>query len=182
MKIKANQAELVAARIARDLMNNKLVKFSQGMDPATAAIKTVLLEDIQKEQEIDAEAYEILEENDEEIEFQRVDRKQLFWMIKKKICEEDGFIFDKEDRYNNISHLVLNKLYDEDLILFDVSENRIISQILRSIFDFGKAQESVEDRVREKILSLKRQIKRGTEEYDILFEKYFVEEMNKIGM
>jgi len=182
MKIKTNHVELVALRIIRDLVNNRLVKFSQGLEPATEVVKNVLLKDIKEEQEIDAEVYEILDANDDEIEFQRIDRKQLFWMIKKRICEEDGFILTREDRYNNISHLILNNLYNEDLILFDISENRIISQILRSIFDFGRAQDDIEERVKEKISSLKRQIIRGTEEYEILFEKYFSEEMNKQGL
>lgn len=182
MKIRQNHTELVGNRIARDLLSSGLAKFTEGIDPIVAIIKEILNQDIKQEAQIDAEAFEILDDNEEAIEFQRADRKQLFWMIKRKICEEDGFIIDKEDRYNNIAHNILSEIYDQDLIFFTVSETRIKSQIVRSIFDFGKSQDDIEDKVREKIGLLKKQIRRGTEEYEILYEKFFAEEMQKVGL
>ncbi len=182
MKIRANHARLVAERIARDLLNSKVMKFTEGMDPVVAVAEKHILEDISWEAEIDAEVEDIIDENEEAIEFQRADRKQLFWMVKRKICEEDGFVLDKDDRYSNVAHQILDELYEEDLVFFDVSETRLKSQIVKSILNFGKFQDEIEDRVREKISSYKREIRKGSDEYTILFDKFFIEEMGKLGL
>lgn len=182
MKIRANHARLVADRIARDLLNSKVMKFVEGMDPVVAIAEKHLLDDIDWEADIDAEVEEIIDANEEAIEFQRADRKQLFWMVKRKICEEDGFILDREDRYSNIAHKILDELYEEDLVLFEVSETRLKSQMVKSILDFGKFQDDIEDKVRDKIASYKRDVKKGSEEYLILFDKFFAEEMGKLGL
>lgn len=181
MRIKLNHVELVSQRIARDLLSSKLVRFTEGMDFVVEVAKEILAKNIKWELEIDFEVSEIIDENEEEIEFQRADRKQLFWLIKRRISNEDGFILDKEERYNDLAHKILDELYERDLIFFTVSETRIKSQIVRSIFEFGRSQDEIEDKVKEKISSLKKDIKKGSTEYEILFEKYFEEEMAKIG-
>lgn len=182
MRIKENQARFVADRIARELLNSGIVKFTRGMDPLVEIAEKHLQEDIKWEKEIDVEADGLMEEYQDEIEFQRVDRRQLFWMIKRKICEEDGFNLDKDERYSSISHEILDEYLDEDLITFNVSDTRVKNIIVKAIFEFGKFQDEIDSRVREKIASYKREIRKGTEEYEILTEKFYEEEMNRLGL
>ncbi len=182
MRIKENQVRFVADRIARDLLNSKVVKFTEGMDPLVTIAEKHILEDIKWEREIDVETEGLMEDYQDEIEFQRVDRRQLFWMIKRKICDEDGFNLDKDERYSSIAHDILNEYLDRDLLTYNVSDTRIKNIIVKAIFDFGKFQDEIDNKVRAKIASYKRTIKKGTEEYEILTEKFYEEEMNKLGM
>ncbi|MCV6607561.1 MAG: DUF507 family protein [Campylobacterales bacterium] len=182
MRIKENQARFVADRIAREMLNSGVVKFKEGMDPLVTIAEEHLLDDIKWEKDIDVEADGLMEDYQDEIEFQRVDRRQLFWMIKRKICDEDGFNLDKDERYSSISHDILNEYLKKNLVTYNVSDTRVKNIIVKAIFDFGKFQDQVDSKVREKIASYKRDIKKGTEEYEILTEKFYEEEMNRLGM
>ena len=42
-------------------------------------------------------------------------------MIKKKLAPEFGVILSYEDRYSDLSHKILDSLYEADLINYDVS-------------------------------------------------------------
>ena len=125
---------------------------------------------------------QICEENEEQIEFNLVDERQLFFMIKKKLAPEFGVILNYEERYSDISHKILDELYEEDLIHFDVTENRIKNIIYNAITSIMAETSKVDDIVMEKIRSYKKRYIPGTDEFDILYEKIYKEEMTKRGM
>ena len=87
-----------------------------------------------------------------------------------------------EERFSDISHKILDELYEEDLIHFDVSENRVKNIIYNSISSFISVASEIDDAVMEKIRSYKRKFIPGTDEFEILYEKLYREEMNKRGM
>ena len=125
---------------------------------------------------------DICEDNEEEIEFQLVDERQLFFMIKKKLAPEYGVILNYEERYSDVSHKILDELYEEDLIHFDVTENRIKNIIYNAITSFIADTSEIQDAVMDKIRSYKKRYIPGTDEFDILYEKLYKEEMTKRGM
>jgi hypothetical protein len=110
------------------------------------------------------------------------DPRTLFWMIKREIAPAKGLILDKDDRFNNLAHRILDDLYEEDLINYSVSENLVKNVIGKAILDYGRRQEEIEDRVHERIKKTRRDAIRGSEEYDILFSKYYEEELRKLGL
>lgn len=182
MRLRPEHAKFIGDKIARDLANCEFVKLTTGLDPVSAVGEKHILEDIVAEKEVTGKVHEIMDAQDEEIEFYQADRKQLFGMIRRKIANEMGFNLDREERYSNVSHTILDELYEEDLIHFSVSDTRVKNVITNAIFDYIKKQDEIDDRVHEKIKHYKRKVDYGTEEYDIIFQKLYEEELRKLGM
>ncbi len=182
MRLAVEHARFIAEKIARNLAGSGLVSLVQGEEPVISVAEAKILEDIKQERAVDAEVARLMEEQDEEIDFYQADRKQLFWMIKRKVAAELDFSVDREERFGRLAHRILDELYEEDLVNYSVGENRITNLITKAIFDYGRRQDELEDRVHEKIQNYKRTVRRGTEEYDILFAKLYEEEIAKLGL
>ncbi|AJC85888.1 DUF507 family protein [Campylobacter sp. RM16704] len=182
MRIKPAHIPYIANKIILDLMHSSFVKIKDDNQKLIKITKEILEIDVLNERKLDEKAKELLESQEDEIEFMQIDRKNMFWMIKKKLASEFKFILDSEDRYNNISHKILKNLIDEDLINFNVSENRVKNLIFSSIMAYLKEYEKLEDVVYEKISNYKRKLIPGSEEYELVFEKLYQEELRKKGL
>ena len=102
--------------------------------------------------------------------------------MKKKLAKEYGVILSYEDRFSNVAHLVLQNAWKKGLIDYSVSENRIKNIIYGSIEEYLKTYEILQDVVIDKIDGYKRKLIPGTEEYDIVFERLYEDELRKRGM
>lgn len=100
----------------------------------------------------------------------------------REYVKSKGLILNRDDRANALAHKILDDLYEDDLINYSVDENRVKNLIGKAILDFARRQEELEERVRAKIKSLKRKVLHGTIEYDILFLKYYEEELKRLGL
>jgi hypothetical protein len=76
----------------------------------------------------------------------------------------------------HLSHLVLNHLNADDQVEFFADPQEIRQEIVKLISDEMKADEAIEALVRRKIESQKRTIVEGSEEWEILYRKYYEEE------
>jgi hypothetical protein len=76
-----------------------------------------------------------------------------------------------------ISHLILNQLDADDEVEYYADPQEIRQQILKLISDEMKTDEAIEALVRRKIESQKRTIVEGSEEWDVLYRKYYEEEV-----
>lgn len=182
MRINTAHAPHVGMMIAINLGNSGIVTLKRGVEPVAEIAQEILLEDLKKEQALEEKVKAILDDNEDEIEFQRADEKQLFWMIKKKLAKEHDVILSHEERYSNIAHEILDELYEEDFIGYDVSENRVKNVIYDAMDDYLKSFSKIEDEVYEKIKGYKRQLIPGSDEYEIVFSKLYMEELQKRGM
>jgi len=111
-----------------------------------------------------------------------VDDRQLFFMIKKKIAPEYNVILAYDERFSDIAHKILDELYEEDLIHYDIEEIRIKNVIFGAMTGFIAENDKIEDAVYDKIQSYQRKIIPGTDDYNILFQKLYREELLKRGM
>ena len=182
MKISLKTIPHISSKIAIDLNKSGVVTMTKGLEPVANEAVKVLEENVKQEMALEDKVDLICEENEEEIEFQLVDERQLFFMIKKKLAPEFGVILNYEERFSDISHKILDELYEEDLIHFDVTENRIKNIIYNAITGFIADSSEIEDAVMDKIRSYKKRYIPGTDEFDILHEKLYHEEMTKRGM
>ncbi len=182
MRLRVPHAPYIANKIAIDLVNSGFVTLTQGIEPVVHFAQKIIEEDIKKEEALEERVEDILEENEDDIEFMQIDRRNMFWLIKKKLADEYGVILSFEDRFNDLSHKILNKLWDEDLINYSVSENKVKNVIYNAIESYYKNFEKIEEAVIEKMSHYKRKIVPGSEEYDMLFEKLYEEELKKRGM
>jgi len=182
MKIRLPHAPYIARKIAIDLLNSGYVTFTEGVDIVAERAEEILEEDLKKELALEERVNEILEENEDEMEFMRVDRRNMFWLVKKKMAADYGLILSYEDRFNNVAHQILDKLYDDDLINYSVSENIIKNVIYTSIENYIESFEKIEDDVIEKIEKMQRKLIPGSDDYNVVFERLYRDELRKKGM
>ncbi len=182
MKLSIKSIPHIANKIAIELNKSGVVTMTKGLEAVTDEAVKVLTASVNQEMALEEKVHEICEANEEEIEFMLADERQLFFMIKKKLAPEFDVILNYEERYSDISHKILDELYEEDLIHFDVTENRIKNIIYNAITAFMADSSEIEDAVMDKIHSYKRKFIPGTDEFEILFEKLYREELTKRGM
>jgi hypothetical protein len=77
----------------------------------------------------------------------------------------------------HLSHLVLNHLNQDEEVEFFADPQEIRQQVFQIITDEMKSDDAIDAAVRRKIESQKRGIVEGSEEWDILYRKYYEEEM-----
>ncbi len=181
MRLRLSHISYIANKIALDLYNSGFVSLKVPIETITKAAKDILESDLKKELSIDQKAQEILEKNQQDVEFLRADERQLFWMIKKQLAEEEHFLLSWDDRYNALSHTILDALLKKQYIAFNVNKNRVKNIIFKAIDSFAKLHESIQDEVIQKIKSYKRKIQFGTPEYEIIYERLYEEELRKKG-
>ncbi len=182
MKISLKTIPHISNKIAIDLNMSGVVTMTKGLEAIAHEAEKVLTQNVKQEMALEEKAAEICDDNEEEIDFMLADERQLFFMIKKKLAPEYDVILDYEERYSDISHKILDELYEEDLIHFEVTENRIKNIIYNAITSFIADSSEIQDAVMNKIRSYKRNFIPGTDEFDILYEKLYKEELSKRGM
>ena len=182
MKISLKTIPHISDKIAIDLNRSGVVTMTKGLEAVAAEAKKIFEHSVKQEMALEEKVNEMIEANEEEIEFMLADERQLFFMIKKKLAPEFDVILDYDERFSDISHKILDELYEEDLIHFDVSENRVKNIIYNSITSFIADTSEIQDAVMDKIRSYKRKFIPGTDEFEILYEKLYKEELLKRGM
>ncbi len=182
MKLSHKSIPHIANKIAIELNKSGVVSMTKGLEAVMDEAEKILTASVTQEMALEEKVHEICEANEEEIEFMLADERQLFFMIKKKLAPEFNVILNYEERYSDIAHKILDELYEEDLIHFDVTENRIKNIIYNAITAFMADSSEIEDAVMDKIHSYKRKFIPGTDEFEILFEKLYREELTKRGM
>ncbi len=92
MALKKREIELLADKIAVNLIRSGNVKLNKDISILKVVIKAVLEEDVQKEKEIDLKTKKLLEQFSNEIEKEGADSSKLFLMAKKKVAKQEGFL------------------------------------------------------------------------------------------
>jgi len=75
-----------------------------------------------------------------------------------------------------LSHLIFNEFNNDEEIEFYADPSEIRQEIFKIISDEMKADEAIDALVRRKIESQKRTIVEGSDEWEVLYRKYYEEE------
>jgi hypothetical protein len=82
------------------------------------------------------------------------------------------------DRIGHLSRLLIDRLYKDDLA--DFPDEGMALREAKSVFDaLVRAEDEVDTFVRQKIARLSRRPPEGGREWEILYRKYFEEEMSR---
>ena len=81
-----------------------------------------------------------------------------------------------------LSHLVTDVLVASDDVEFIEDRTTIRQNVVEILLGLLKEEEQVDAQVRQKIASQKKEILEGSEEWDLLYRKYYAEEMRRIGV
>lgn len=83
------------------------------------------------------------------------------------------------EKINHLSRLVIDALSDDSRVSLLQDANDVRLQIVRILNEEVKRDALVDEIVREKIASQKRELPEGGREWDILYRQYYEEEMEK---
>jgi hypothetical protein len=86
------------------------------------------------------------------------------------------------DKVNRLAHTVADALAALDEVEFIEDRNTIRMEARRVLEDLLKEEERIDLAARQKIESQRRTITEGTQEWDILYRKYYNEEVKKLGI
>ena len=85
------------------------------------------------------------------------------------------------DKANKVAHVVTDALATLDEVDFVEDRNTIRLEVRKILEDLLNQEERIDKSARQKIESQKRTILEGSQEWDILYRKYYNEEVKKLG-
>ncbi len=81
-----------------------------------------------------------------------------------------------------ISHRVMDHLVASEDVDFVEDRDTIRQAIVKILQDKLKEEEAMDAEVRKKISSQKREIPEGSQEWDVLYRKYYADELRRLGV
>ncbi|MBN8555564.1 MAG: DUF507 family protein [Deltaproteobacteria bacterium] len=185
MRLKPEESKKLAVHCANIILNDPTVTLKAPRPKILEAIERTLVQHFDEERQIDQKAEALYKEQSDQIE--KHERGKAIMMIKKQIAKEKNFILSgamdgrfSQDKVFHIAHLVADKLYDDDLMDFKDEDEG--PKVIKKIFmDYFAREGEIVEKVRKKIMSLAKAPFEGSREWDVLYRKYFEEEMNRLG-
>lgn len=86
------------------------------------------------------------------------------------------------DKVNKVAHALTDALAGMDAVDFVEDRNTLRLEVRKILEDLLNHEERIDQAARQKIESQKRTILEGSQEWDILYRKYYNEEVKKLGM
>ena len=84
-----------------------------------------------------------------------------------------------EDRISHLSHLILDMIVRNRNIDLIQPEEKLLREIKHTIAGELKFEDEADEAARRTIQSLSRKVPEGSREWDVLYRKYFEEEINR---
>jgi hypothetical protein len=81
-----------------------------------------------------------------------------------------------------LSHIITDLLVASDDVEFVEDRDTIRQKTVQILMDLLKEEEAVDTEVKKKISSQKKEIVEGSEEWEVLYRKYYAEELRRMGI
>lgn len=85
------------------------------------------------------------------------------------------------EKINYLARQIVNRLFENDQVEFLDEPNEIRLVIVKSIEEELKLYDHIDKKAIEKIEAQKKSIKEGSREWEILYRKYYNDEIAKLG-
>ncbi len=86
------------------------------------------------------------------------------------------------DKVNKLAHAVSDALAEMDQVEFVEDRNTIRLEVRKILEELLNQEAKIDASARQKIENQKRTILEGSQEWDILYRKYYNEEVKKLGI
>ena len=86
------------------------------------------------------------------------------------------------DKVNKVAHQVSDSLAEMDEVIFVEDRNTVRLEVRKILEELLNHEEKIDQAAKHKIENQKRTILEGSQEWDILYRKYYNEEVKKLGM
>jgi hypothetical protein len=84
------------------------------------------------------------------------------------------------EKINRLSHLVTEELVKLEDVEFVEDRNTIRLEVVKIINEELKKEEAIDKEAKRKIESMKKSVPEGSLEWEILYRKYYTEEVKKL--
>ena len=86
------------------------------------------------------------------------------------------------DKANKVAHVVSDALAEMNEVEFLEDRNTIRLEVRKILEDLLNQEAKIDQAARQKIENQKKTILEGSQEWDILYRKYYNEEVKKLGL
>ena len=100
----------------------------------------------------------------------------------KDTLEEAPAVRLSRDKINKIAHVVTDAVADMDEVEFIEDRNTIRLEVRKILEELLMQEARIDQAARQKIESQRRTIIEGSEEWSILYRKYYNDEVKKLGV
>lgn len=163
-------------------------------DAIVERIAAVISDELAVEDRLNDEVRDLLSQYSEYMRREGVSYSEMFRRIKNTLISQRKVIRASgrdtgdamklsRDKVSDISHKVVDMLRkNRDLRMKDKNTNNVRLEIVRVMTEFLVVEDKVDRAARDKIRTQKREIPEGTEEWDLLHQRYYSEELKKLGI
>lgn len=85
-----------------------------------------------------------------------------------------------EERQSHFAHVIIDKVWDDDMVDY-TDEDLAFKVAKKAIVEMVKEFSDIDQKARDTVTSLKRNIPEGSPEWDVMYGKYFEAELRKRG-
>ena len=83
-----------------------------------------------------------------------------------------------EDRLSHLSHLLQDRVWKDDMVDYS-DDSAALREIKRTLHRYFSSADEIDTHVRHKIYQQGKKVIEGSREWEILYKKYFEEELSK---
>ena len=180
-------ANELAKRLAK---SGKAKVFEQAV--VAGKIQQAIVDDFAQEEKLNQEVRDYLEQYSGQIRRDMISYQEMYKLVKKELMKkhkhvsssrpgDDGVKLNR-DKVIELSHRIVKQMEDiKEQFEFIAEKNEVRLEIVQGFNSLLRMEYTLDQSVRTKIKSQRREIAEGSAEWDILFRKYYSEEMRKLG-
>ena len=105
MRLKQNHVQYISRKISKDLVNCDFIEIRSTKEAIAEQVAIIMTADIKKESVLDEAVANLLDNQEDDIEFYKADYRQLFWMTKKRMANEYGVNLNNSERFSDIAQI-----------------------------------------------------------------------------
>ena len=165
----------------------------QNQAAAAEKVQQVLDADTAQADKLNQEVRDYLEQYQERIRRDGISFQEMYKLVKKELMKKHKIVISNRpdadgskysrDKVIELSHRMVKALAEPGGKVELVEEkNEVRLEIMRQMQGLLREESQMDHGVREKIRSQKREIAEGSEEWDLLFRKYYFDELRKLGV
>lgn len=181
--------------LSRQLVQRLNASVLDAADPAAAAafLAEVMTNDLEAEDRLNDEVRDLLGQYEEYMRREGISYSEMFRRIKNQLIAQRKIVRASgrdtrdpmklsRDKVNDLSHKIVTAMRTSRQFRLKRDPNEIRLAIVKAMTDLLMTEEKADSAARTKVRTQKRDIPEGSEEYDLLHQRYYSEELKKLGV
>ncbi|HCC58962.1 MAG TPA: DUF507 domain-containing protein [Solibacterales bacterium] len=181
--------------ISRRVMTRLVAGAVETAQPQHVAelVEATIYEELAAEDKLNDEVRDILDQYSDYMRREGVSYQEMFRRAKNQLITQRKLVRAagrdtgdhmklSRDKITDISHKLVAALKKSRELRLKKDANEVRLDIVRTISELLATEEKVDRAARDKVRSMKRDIPEGSEEFDLLQQRYYSEELKKFGI